>query len=183
MLCVQVGDILISNDPYRTGTHPNDVLFVRPVFRDGRMIGSMNLQAHMIDMGGTVPGGFGAGKADVYANGLVARRPATRVVRRRRLDRSVLQCHRQGGEWRGRAHRCTFVPERKPREARAGRLRLFLADEPVVPRRPIWTPAGRAQPGTTKRTPAALTRSRGVDSVASTTDGGRNRDGGSVRCG
>ncbi|MBV9606100.1 MAG: hydantoinase B/oxoprolinase family protein [Solirubrobacterales bacterium] len=65
------GDILISNDPYRTGTHPNDVLFVRPVFHDGRLIGTMNLQAHMIDIGGTIPGGFGPGKQSLYENGLV----------------------------------------------------------------------------------------------------------------
>ena len=65
------GDVLICNDPYRTGTHPNDVLFIRPVFHDRKLIGTMNLQAHMIDMGGTVPGGFGAGKRNVYENGLV----------------------------------------------------------------------------------------------------------------
>ena len=29
------GDVIIANDPYRTGTHVNDVLFIRPVFHDG----------------------------------------------------------------------------------------------------------------------------------------------------
>jgi N-methylhydantoinase B/acetone carboxylase, alpha subunit len=33
------GDILICNDPCRTGTHPNDILFARPAFHDGELIG------------------------------------------------------------------------------------------------------------------------------------------------
>ena len=32
------GDVLICNDPYRSGTHVNDVLFIRPVFADGRRV-------------------------------------------------------------------------------------------------------------------------------------------------
>jgi N-methylhydantoinase B len=65
------GDILIVNDPYRIGTHVNDVLFVRPVFRDGKIVSFVNLQAHMLDMGGVVPGGFAGTKRNVFENGLV----------------------------------------------------------------------------------------------------------------
>src|SRR5919112_3709509 len=65
------GDILIVNDPYRIGTHVNDVCFVRPVFRDGKIVSFVNLQAHMLDMGGVVPGGFAGTKRDVFENGLV----------------------------------------------------------------------------------------------------------------
>ena len=32
---LQPGDVIVANDPYRTGTHVNDMLFVRPVFHDG----------------------------------------------------------------------------------------------------------------------------------------------------
>jgi N-methylhydantoinase B len=68
---LEPGDVLMCNDPIRTGTHPNDVLFVRPFFHDGRPIGFVNLQAHMIDMGGTVPGGFSPSKQTIYENGIV----------------------------------------------------------------------------------------------------------------
>ena len=64
------GDVLIGNDPYRGGTHVNDVIFIRPVFVDGRIVAFVNLCAHQLDMGGTVPGGFAATKANVYENGL-----------------------------------------------------------------------------------------------------------------
>ncbi|SEC98115.1 hydantoinase B/oxoprolinase family protein [Rhodococcus koreensis] len=65
------GDVLICNDPYRGGTHVNDVCFIRPVFVDGRIVSFVNMRAHQLDMGGTVPGGFSATKANVYENGLV----------------------------------------------------------------------------------------------------------------
>lgn len=65
------GDVLICNDPYRTGTHVNDVLFVRPVFIDGTIVSFVSLRAHQMDMGGTVPAGFSSTKRDVYETGLV----------------------------------------------------------------------------------------------------------------
>ncbi|WP_037357285.1 hydantoinase B/oxoprolinase family protein [Amycolatopsis orientalis] len=65
------GDVLICNDPYRAGTHVNDVCFIRPVFADGKPVSFVNLRAHQLDIGGVVPGGFSATKKDVYENGLV----------------------------------------------------------------------------------------------------------------
>src|SRR6185312_13130996 len=65
------GDVIIANDPYRTGTHVNDVLFIRPVFNQDRLAGFVNLKAHQLDMGGMVPGGFSLIKHNVYETGLV----------------------------------------------------------------------------------------------------------------
>ena len=65
------GDVLICNDPYRTGTHVNDVLFIYPVFHDDKIVSFVNIRAHQLDMGGTVPGGFSGTKANIYENGLV----------------------------------------------------------------------------------------------------------------
>ena len=65
------GDVLIANDPYRTGNHNNDLVFTRPVFRDGAIVAFVTLNAHQLDMGGTVPGGFSARKQNVFENGLV----------------------------------------------------------------------------------------------------------------
>jgi N-methylhydantoinase B len=65
------GDVLICNDPYRTGTHVNDVLLTRPVFHEGRLRAFVSLRAHQLDMGGPVPAGFSATKRNVYETGLV----------------------------------------------------------------------------------------------------------------
>jgi N-methylhydantoinase B len=65
------GDVIIGNDPYRIGTHVNDVLFCRPIFADGQLVAFITLKAHQLDIGGSVPGGFSATKTSVYENGLV----------------------------------------------------------------------------------------------------------------
>ncbi|MCZ6773373.1 MAG: hydantoinase B/oxoprolinase family protein [Proteobacteria bacterium] len=65
------GDVLVCNDPYRVGTHVNDVCFIRPVFFEDKLIAFVNVRAHQLDMGGVVPGGFSGTKANVYENGLV----------------------------------------------------------------------------------------------------------------
>jgi N-methylhydantoinase B len=66
------GDVIVANDPYRTGTHVNDCCFIRPVFRlNNELVGFVNIQAHMVDMGGTVPAGFSPTKKSIYENGLV----------------------------------------------------------------------------------------------------------------
>ena len=79
---LQPGDVIVANDPYRTGTHVNDMLFVRPVFHDGAILAFANLKAHQLDMGGAVPGGFSCTKRT-----RVRERPrglAARPVQRRR---------------------------------------------------------------------------------------------------
>jgi N-methylhydantoinase B len=68
---LEPGDVIIANDPYRTGTHVNDVLFCRPVFAGGRLAAFVTIKAHQLDIGGSVPGGFSANKTSVYENGLV----------------------------------------------------------------------------------------------------------------
>jgi N-methylhydantoinase B len=65
------GDVIVANDPYRGGTHVNDLLFTQPVFHDERLVGFVNMKAHQLDMGGVVPGGFTLTKRNIYEDGLV----------------------------------------------------------------------------------------------------------------
>lgn len=81
------GDLLVGNDPFRNGTHVNDVAFMRPVFRDGQIVSVITIRAHMLDVGGSVPGGFSGMKRDVYENGLVI--PPTLLYRGDRPVRSA----------------------------------------------------------------------------------------------
>jgi N-methylhydantoinase B len=68
---VRDGDVIIANDPYRTGNHVNDLCFIRPVFYEGKIVSFVTLRAHQLDMGGTVPAGFSATKHNVYEDGVV----------------------------------------------------------------------------------------------------------------
>jgi N-methylhydantoinase B len=65
------GDVLFCNDPFRTGTHVNDTCFIRPIFHEDKVVGFANLQAHLLDMGGPVPGGFNATQRNIYEGGIV----------------------------------------------------------------------------------------------------------------
>jgi N-methylhydantoinase B len=65
------GDVIMVNDYYRVGTHVNDVMFIRPLFSEGELLGAVTIRAHQMDMGGLRPGGFDVTKADVYEDGLV----------------------------------------------------------------------------------------------------------------
>ncbi|MGQ0621757.1 MAG: hydantoinase B/oxoprolinase family protein [Panacagrimonas sp.] len=67
---LQPGDVVICNDPYRSGTHVNDLAFLRPVFVEGRLVSFVAMRAHQLDMGGVVPAGFSGGKRNTYETGL-----------------------------------------------------------------------------------------------------------------
>ena len=61
------GDVFIGNDPHSTGAmHANDFQAVAPIFLDRHCIGFCYLHAHMLDVGGIVPGGWGVGATDCY---------------------------------------------------------------------------------------------------------------------
>jgi N-methylhydantoinase B len=81
------GDVIIVNDPYRVGTHVNDVCFIRPVFDEGRMLGAITIRAHMLDWGGKAIGGFEVTKKDLYEDGLVL--PPTLLFRAGKPVRST----------------------------------------------------------------------------------------------
>src|SRR5699024_6801882 len=58
-------DVFLVNDPYRGGTHFNDVRVIRPVFYEDRLIAFMQSNGHWSDMGGSVPGSFDVGAKDL----------------------------------------------------------------------------------------------------------------------
>jgi len=48
------------NDPFHGGTHLNDLTLVRPVYRDGHLVGWAANRAHHADVGGEAPGSMPA---------------------------------------------------------------------------------------------------------------------------
>ncbi|MFE5700503.1 hydantoinase B/oxoprolinase family protein [Rhodococcus koreensis] len=67
---VAPGDIYLVNDPFSGGTHIMDTKLVRPFFYDGEVFAYLANTGHWTDLGGRVPGGFGAGATDCYQEGL-----------------------------------------------------------------------------------------------------------------
>lgn len=73
------GDVFIANDPHSGGgLHPQDVVIQRPVFVQGSLVAWVALAAHMMDMGGMVPGSSAAAATECYQEAL--RLPPIRLV-------------------------------------------------------------------------------------------------------
>jgi N-methylhydantoinase B len=68
---LEPGDLLVCNDPFRVGNHVNDTCFIRPVFHEKRIVAFVVIRAHLLDIGGIIPGGFSLLKLNVFENGLV----------------------------------------------------------------------------------------------------------------
>jgi len=68
---IHPGDVLLLNDPYRGGTHLNDVTVIFPVFTDtGQMMIFPAVRAHWVDVGGMVPGSYSGLSTNIYQEGV-----------------------------------------------------------------------------------------------------------------
>jgi len=67
---IQQGDVFVINDPYRGGTHLNDVSFIRPIFVADEIIGFAQNKGHWADIGGSVSGSFDVNASTHFSEGL-----------------------------------------------------------------------------------------------------------------
>jgi len=63
---IRPGDLFITNDPYDGSTHLPDIVLVKPIFHDGKLIGYSVALAHMTDIGGRIPGGNASDSTEIY---------------------------------------------------------------------------------------------------------------------
>jgi len=67
------GDVIITNDPYRSGglaTHLPDVNLIRPLFHEGRLIAYAWSFVHCADIGGAVPSSMSPALTEIFQEGL-----------------------------------------------------------------------------------------------------------------
>ncbi|MHA1565178.1 MAG: hydantoinase B/oxoprolinase family protein [Alphaproteobacteria bacterium] len=67
---MQPGDIYVTNDPYKGGTHACDFAIIRPVFFSDEIIAYVLTVAHWVDVGGAVPGSLPPNATSVFQEGL-----------------------------------------------------------------------------------------------------------------
>ena len=83
------GDVILLNDPYRGGTHLNDVTLVFPVFDEaGKLMIFPAVRSHWVDVGGMVPGSYSGLSTNIYQEGV--RIPPIKIYERGRPNRSAL---------------------------------------------------------------------------------------------
>ncbi len=85
---IEEGDIFLVNDPYSGGTHLMDMGMVKPFFYQGEFFAYLANRGHWPDMGGSVPGGFGANTTEVYQEGL--RIPPVKLFARGELNQDIM---------------------------------------------------------------------------------------------
>ncbi len=83
------GDVLITNNPYISGTHLNDVLAIAPIIIDGELLGYVASKAHYVDVGGKVPGSIASDSVEVLEEGLTI--PPVKIMEKGRLRRDLLK--------------------------------------------------------------------------------------------
>jgi len=81
------GDVILLNDPYRGGTHLNDVTFIYPVFDGDRLIFFPAVREHWADVGGAVPGSLSGTASEIYQEGI--RIPPLKIIERGRLNKAA----------------------------------------------------------------------------------------------
>jgi N-methylhydantoinase B len=64
------GDVVVTNDPYPSGVHLNDVTLVSPVHAEGALVGYVANLAHHVDVGGGAPASIGAFR-EVFQEGVI----------------------------------------------------------------------------------------------------------------
>ena len=82
------GDMLVTNDPYPSGVHLNDVSLISPVHCEGELLGYVANLAHHVDVGGGAPASIGAFR-EVFQEGVII--PPVKLVAAGRIVDDVFR--------------------------------------------------------------------------------------------
>ncbi len=102
---LEPGDVIITNEPFPSGVHLNDISLISPVHHDGELLGYVANLAHHVDVGGGAPASIGAFR-EVFQEGVII--PPVKVVAGGKIVRDVFDLilaqirskHETGGDFR-----------------------------------------------------------------------------------
>jgi N-methylhydantoinase B len=82
------GDVIVTNDPFPSGVHLNDVNLVSPVYVEDELLGYVANLAHHVDVGGGAPASIGAFR-EVFQEGVII--PPVKLVSTGRIVPDVFK--------------------------------------------------------------------------------------------
>ncbi len=85
---IREGDVILMNDPFIGGTHCQDARVVMPVHWEGEQVAFVQVSAHWVDAGGSVPGSFMVDARSPYEEAFYI--TPIHLVREGVLDQAVL---------------------------------------------------------------------------------------------
>ncbi|MBI2800372.1 MAG: hydantoinase B/oxoprolinase family protein [Gammaproteobacteria bacterium] len=77
---IHEGDVICLNDPYKGGTHINDITFLTPIYFEKELVGFAVSRGHWMDLGGGAAGGQAFTGTHIAGEGL--RLPPTKIYER-----------------------------------------------------------------------------------------------------
>lgn len=81
-------DVYVLNDPYKGGTHINDITFLMPIFFDNKIIGFGVSRGHWMDLGGGAAGGQAMDGTHIAGEGL--RLPPLKIFSEGEVNQDIL---------------------------------------------------------------------------------------------
>jgi N-methylhydantoinase B len=87
-LDIKPGDIFFCDDPYKVGTHINDVAEMMPIFYGGKIIAISEIKAHINDVGGMNSGSWGPNATEIYQEGTIV--PTAHIYKEGKLNREIM---------------------------------------------------------------------------------------------
>jgi N-methylhydantoinase B/oxoprolinase/acetone carboxylase alpha subunit len=85
---MEMGDMVIVNDPYRGGTHLPDITLIAPVFRSQKIAFFVANRAHHSDVGGMRAGSMPL-SSEIFQEGLII--PPLKLMKRGKLNKEVFE--------------------------------------------------------------------------------------------
>jgi N-methylhydantoinase B len=82
------GDVFMTNDPYRGGTHICDVCLAAPIFAGKELVGFGVSITHWIEIGGAMPGSIPPDATEIFQEGVLI--PCVRVASGDRMQPELL---------------------------------------------------------------------------------------------
>jgi len=82
------GDVIVSNVPYRSGTHLNDVTLAMPVFEKDELIAIIMSKGHWSEVGGMAFGSWNPNATEIYQEGILL--PCVKLYSEGRQNKDVI---------------------------------------------------------------------------------------------
>jgi len=86
---IHEGDIVCVNDPYKGGTHINDITFLTPIYFEKELLGFAVSRGHWMDLGGGAAGGQAFAGTHIAGEGL--RLPPVKVYERGVMREDIVE--------------------------------------------------------------------------------------------
>ena len=83
------GDVIMMNDSYRGGLHPQDLTLFSPIFYNRKLIMFAGCVAHRVDMGGMTPGSYCPNATEIYQEAI--RFPCIKLIEKGKIREDIMR--------------------------------------------------------------------------------------------